>query len=209
MYRESFLPSSGIGGQQRRGLSGSINSSADEDIVFDFETLDSLPPYGPLPVPFTATGQGTHREGFVVRLVPDDGPPWVGNFQGGWGPLTRALRHPNGRSLVVIAAGQAYVIDAHTKAMEDEFGADLHSIIEIQEPPSLVFVGLTDLKVLQAAGRWNTRRLSWDGFDKVRAEGSRIVGEAWEPGDEVYFPFTVDLNTRAVTGGSYPSGEPR
>jgi hypothetical protein len=174
--------------------------------VFDFEALGSLPPYGPSPVPFSATGQGTHQEGFVVRVVPADAAPWVGNFQGGWGPLTTALRHPNGRSVVVVAAGQAYVVDARTKSSEDTFGADLVSVLEIQEPPTLVFVGLTDLKVIQASGRWDTPRLSWDGFDKVRADGPLIVGEAWEPGDEVYFPFTVDLFSRAVSGGSYPSG---
>lgn len=160
-----------------------------------------------LPVPFSATGQGTHREGFVVRVVPADGDPWVGNFQGGGGPLTTALRHPNGRSLVVVAAGQGYVVDASTRALEDKFGADLVSALEVQEPRTVVLVGLTDLKVIQGDGRWNTPRLSCDGFDNVHAEGQRIHGEAWEPGDDVYFPFTLDLVSRAVTGGSYPSGE--
>jgi hypothetical protein len=47
-----------------------------------FEILPGLPPYGPLPVQFSATGCGTHREGFVVQF---DGSsvPWVGNDQRG------------------------------------------------------------------------------------------------------------------------------
>jgi len=36
-------------------------------------------------------------------------------------------------------------------------------------------------------------------------EGS-CTGNAWEPGDDVYFPFVVDLVSRVATGGTYPSG---
>jgi hypothetical protein len=172
--------------------------------VFDFETLPSLPPYGPLPLQFSATGQGTHQEGFVVRVLPAGGAPWVGNFQGGWGSLTTVLRHPNGSSLVVVAAGQAYVVNAKSRGLEDQFGGDLVSALEAAEPRVIVIVGLTDLKILDVTGRWDTPRLSWDGFDKVRVEGSAVLGDAWEPGDEIYFPFRVDLRTREVSGGSFP-----
>jgi len=173
--------------------------------VFDFETLDSLPTYGPMAIPFSASGHGTHREGFVIRVVPSNGRSWVGNFQPGYGPLTTALRHPNDRSLVVVAAGQAYIVDPETAVLDDSFGADLVSVLESQVPHTLVLVGFTRLKVLTATGLWTTPRLSWDGFADVRVDGSTVLGNAWEPGDDVFLPFTVDLVSRAVTGGSYPS----
>jgi hypothetical protein len=46
-----------------------------------FEVLTGLPPYGPPAERFSATGQGTHREGFVVRFTDSRGRQWVGNFQ--------------------------------------------------------------------------------------------------------------------------------
>jgi hypothetical protein len=104
----------------------------------------------------------------------------------------------------VVAAGQAYVVHAGTAGLEDTFGADIGAVLETQVPRALVLVGSTDLKIIEAGGRWNTPRLSWDGFDGVHVEGSRILGEAWEPGDDVFQPFVVDLLSRRVEGGSYP-----
>ena len=48
-----------------------------------FEILSGLPPYGPSAEAFSATGQGKHKEGFVVRFRADDDNAWVGNFQPG------------------------------------------------------------------------------------------------------------------------------
>lgn len=36
-----------------------------------FRTLVGLPATGPWPEQFSATGRGTHREGFVVELNPE------------------------------------------------------------------------------------------------------------------------------------------
>ena len=51
-----------------------------------FEILTGLPGTGPWPEQFSATGLGTHSEGFVVRFVPDHGEAWIGNFLPGLTP---------------------------------------------------------------------------------------------------------------------------
>ena len=69
-----------------------------------WEVLEGLPVYGPMAVPFSATGQGTHREGLVVRFSPVTGT-WVGNFQRGLTSLDDVCAHPDGRH--VVYAGRA------------------------------------------------------------------------------------------------------
>jgi hypothetical protein len=38
---------------------------------------------------------------------------------------------------------------------------------------------------------------------KLRVVDSFIYGEGWRPGEE-WVPFSVDLDTGAVSGGAYP-----
>jgi hypothetical protein len=70
-----------------------------------FEILSGLPAYGPVAEAFSATGQGKHREGFVVRFESNSAKNWVGNFQPGLGGCSRVFEHPNGTDLIVIASG--------------------------------------------------------------------------------------------------------
>ena len=76
-----------------------------------FRTLVGLPATGPWPEQFSATGRGTHREGFVVEFNPGTSSSWVGNFQRGLTNCDAVLLHPNAHSAIVIARGQCYLID--------------------------------------------------------------------------------------------------
>jgi len=62
---------------------------------------------------------------------------------------------------------------------------------------------------LGAEGRtWHTRRISWDGFKQVQLSSTKISGLAWAPWDPEWTPFTVDLRTGRVEGGSYNGPDP-
>src|SRR5437879_2745089 len=76
-----------------------------------FRVLPGLPTSGPWPEQFSSTGQGMHREGFVVEFSPEGKPPWVGNFQPGMTGYSAVLQHLDGTSLIVIAA-PAYQLSA-------------------------------------------------------------------------------------------------
>jgi hypothetical protein len=59
-------------------------------------------------------------------------------------------------------------------------------------------------EALAASGMsWRSRRLSWDGVRNVRIDDSRLRGEAWNPVDDCWNEFTLDLQTGDVVGGSY------
>jgi hypothetical protein len=42
----------------------------------------------------------------------------------------------------------------------------------------------------------------------VRVESDRLKGDAYDPMDDGWAPFELDLETGEVVGGSYPPGLP-
>lgn len=168
-----------------------------------FDVLPGLPPYGNWPEWFPATVRG--HEGFVVRFTPDDGPEWVGNFAGGLSSLDHVCDHPNGRDVVVIASGNAFVIAPGARSLVESFGGQIEVVLPVTELGLLVFGNGLWFEAFGPSGRcWVTRRLSWDGMRELRREGLRLSGEAWYPmAGGCWVPFEVDLVSGGCSGGSY------
>lgn len=169
-----------------------------------FRVRDGLPAYGAAAEPFSATGQGLHREGFVVEFLDGRGGWWTGNFQRGQTKLDVVAECPKGTSLVVIAGGQAYVIHPDVRRCLRTFGGQFEGIFKV--PGRLVmsnglWLEATDGEQLL----WRSRRISWDGMMSLRVEGEVALGEAYDPMTDEWTSFRVDLEKGEVTGGSYPS----
>ena len=169
-----------------------------------FEVLHGLPPYGDWPEGFTATGQGRHREGYVVRFNPDGPASWVGNFQPGRSSFEEVLLHPNGRELVVIAGGQGYMVDPNHWAKREYFGGQIEVALQVPELSSVVFGNGLWFDSLGPDGwQWRSVRISWDGMQELRRDGLRLLGQAWNPLEDHWLPFELDLRSGQFTGGSY------
>ena len=173
--------------------------------VAKFEVLPGLPPNGDSPEAFTATGQGRHREGYVLRFKPEAAIPWVGNFQSGQSSFNLVCDHPNGRELIVVAGGQGYVVDPADKAKREYWSCQIEAVIPVPELGVLVFGNGLWFEAVGPSGRfWTTRRISWDGMQNVRCEGLRLLGEAWYPiSGGSWLPFEVDILSGECSGGSY------
>ncbi len=168
-----------------------------------FRVLPGLPPYGPMYIPFTATGQGGFSEGFVVEFQPPTGAPWVGNFGKGGSSYSAALLHPNGTWVVVISRGQGYIVDPATKSLVKQFGGDFMGALVLPEQRLLILEGFCNLSALGPEGLlWETRRLSWDGLRSLHLQGDKLLGEALDL-DDSWVAFEVDLKSGKLTGGSY------
>lgn len=171
-----------------------------------FEVLPGLPPYGPEALPFSATGLGTHSEGFVVQFIGDDGSAWVGNFQPGLSSCQEIIRHPNGREFIVIASGQAYVVDPNNPTAWQHFGGQIEHVFEIKDLNAILLGNGLWFELIGRVGMiWRTRRISWDGMDNLKVNDLQVVGDAWSP-DDRWYAFTLDLTDGSVEGGSYSLG---
>ncbi len=99
----------------------------------NFEVLPGLPAVGPYPDQFAPEGRPTHSEGFVVRFIPELGDSWVGNFQRCLSSFDEVVPHPNEMDLLVIAGGQAYVIDPISRKRKNVFGGAIVGAYKITE----------------------------------------------------------------------------
>jgi hypothetical protein len=172
-----------------------------------WEILAGLPGTGPLPVQFSVNGQGTHREGLVVRF--NTAAAWVGNFQPGIGQYSGVVAAPGASSVIVVAAGQAYVVDPERRELARTFGGDIEVVLDLEQIGLVVFSNGLWFEAADAHGlRWQTRRISWDGMRHVEVmNGERIEGEAWSPIDDAWHGFTVTLANGDASGGSYTGPE--
>lgn len=172
-----------------------------------WDILDGLPTCGPGAVPFSATGQGEHREGLVVRFSLPAGT-WVGNFQRGLSSLDEIFAHPDGRHVVVVAGGTAYVVDANRRTLATHFGGGIEQVVPV---PASALVLLGNGLWFEALGptgtAWRSRRISWDGMRHVALDGPVLRGEALAPDalDGTWHPFEVEVSTGSVRGGSFPA----
>ena len=170
-----------------------------------FAVLPGMPATGPYPKQVTRDGLGTHSEGFVVAFSPPEKQSWVGNFQLGLTQYSAAVRHPDEQRVLVIAGGQAYLVDPRTANLDESFGGGIerHWVLEDGQLVLLVHSGV-EFEAIGAAGpRWRTARLSWDGFRHLEINGASLAGEAWCAPEQSWFRFEVDLRTGESRGGGF------
>ncbi len=170
-----------------------------------FEILNALPAYGPMYVPVTGNEEPLYSEGFPVRFFKTDGTDWVANFQPGWTDLKQILELDETQNLLVIAGGACYLMDPNNTNPVQVFGVGYCDFFKADNG-RLVLQDQTDLTILEPDGRhWHTERISWDGFKEIKIEHSIVSGLTLDPmydADE-WVPFTYDLDTQILTGGSY------
>lgn len=173
-----------------------------------FRVLPGLPPYGALAVSFPAAWGRLGREGVVVEFKPSGGGAWIGNFAPGLGGVTAVVAHPDGRRVLVFAEGDLWSVDPESRAA-DELATAVEALWAVRDPDGLVLSrqGLAFLRLGPSGILWHTRRLSWDGFNAVRLSTETISGDAWNPVEDRWMPFEVNLATGASEGGSFGSGD--
>jgi hypothetical protein len=178
-------------------------------VVLELSVLPGLPPYGKLAQTFSATGLGRHSEGLVVKIQAEGGHTWVANFVRGLTKFDFVAPHPNGHDALVIAGGQAYVVDPTREDLRNAFGGAIVNALRHPTRNALVLNHQDlDFEAIGSDGRlWKTRRISWDGFRSIEVEGTTVRGEAWDL-DDTWHPFKVDLETGEVVGGSYYEASP-
>jgi len=172
--------------------------------MLPFRELPGLPPYGPPAQNFSDTGFGKHSEGYVVEFFPGEDRCWVGNFHRGLSKCDRVLQHFDNRHLIVVSGGSAYVVDPSAEAVVETFGADIDYCEAAAGSEVLIFGnGLWFEFVFSNGLRTHTKRISWDGMRSVILDGLTLRGDAYDPIQDTWIAFEVDVLEGTVTGGSY------
>jgi hypothetical protein len=164
-----------------------------------FEILPGLPSSGPPAVYFTERGK--FSEGLVIRFYPRDSESWVGNFLGA--KLTKysaALEHPNGSDVIVVAQGEASIVDPDARSIRQYIAGNVENIIRVPSLGSILIQNMIDFIALKSDNTsWRSERISWDGFRNIEVSGTDLLGDAYTPIEDAWVPFKLDLLT-----GHYP-----
>lgn len=168
-----------------------------------FRILDGLPSSGPLAHAFPDEWGKLAREGVVVEFDSGSGT-WTGNFEPGLGGLDLARAHPNGRDVVVLSRGDCWIVDSEQRSATRILPA-IEALLDVHDPPGFVLnsQGMAFARIGPDGLLWHTRRLSFDGFDRLQIAGGELTGVAWSPLEDRWLPFQVDLRTGSSRGGSY------
>jgi hypothetical protein len=105
--------------------------------------------------------------------------------------------------VIVIAGGQAYVVDPTSRKGEDVFGAAIVCAYPIDDR-RLVILDHQGIRfeAIGVDGRvWTTPQLSWDGFKNVSVD-SNWIRFAWRF-DDTWRAFEVDVVTGMSSGGAF------
>jgi len=175
----------------------SVVSCSNVAVAPRFEILAGLPGTGSYPEQFSTHGE-TYREGFVVRIIPAVGEPWVGNFQ----PFSRSpylsavFSHPDRSNLVVVAGGTAYLVDPETRNLLDIVGRCVREGVE--SIGRLALATDSTIIVLDRNGQWVSPPVACDGIQDLQLVGDRLTATGWFADDEPSSPIEIDLSTRQV-----------
>src|SRR5215472_3457534 len=114
-----------------------------------FEVLPGLPPYGPPAISFTKNGPREHREGLVVRFYPKQGDAWVGNFIGGVTTCNNALDHPNKSDVIVVAQGDACIVDPDNRTIRTRVAGDIKAVFSVSALELVLLQDLVDFHAIK------------------------------------------------------------
>jgi hypothetical protein len=129
----------------------------------------------------------------------------VGNFVGNaTDHYTAVLNHPNKTDVIVVAYGEACIIDPDSQAIRDRIAGDVQNVFSVPTHGLVVFQGLIDFRAVKSDNsEWRSHRISWDGFRNVELRGTELVGEAYTPIEDAWVPFSLDVLTGHCADGVY------
>jgi hypothetical protein len=150
--------------------------------VPNFRVLPGLPPYGAAAIPVPENWGRSGREGLVVEFVSETGGTWTANFRPGLGGIDDVRPHPNGHDVLVISAGAAWQVDPSRRTFA-EISGDIDAVWSVSDPEGVVmsWQGLALLRLGPGGLVWHTRRISWDGFQRIQLSPAELTGLAWAP----------------------------
>ncbi len=168
-----------------------------------FKILEGLPATGDLPIQFSSTGMGMHSEGLVAEFWSESSnESWIGNFQRGNNLFDHAVQHPNLVDVLVIAGGEAYVVNPGGRTLQETFGGTFETIIAVPDQSLFILGTSVDFEALGSKGRARrSARIALDGITSMKLENGMLTGEAYTLEDQ-WIPFTLDVASGEFTGGA-------
>jgi hypothetical protein len=181
---------------------------------YEVRVLEAAPPVHPVEklYHYPVEMEEGDRSGAYVRVVPKEGPAWVGFFALGFDSdqvVSQVCSSPDPNSFCTVVGGYAYVVKADDPAQW--FRVEQRPVVDLRvvsQQGLLLLAGFTTITAVGNAGiAWTTERLSWEGLTITDIKGDKLLGRGWDALGDKEVPFEVDLKTGKHTGGARPDAK--
>lgn len=168
-----------------------------------YEVLPGLPGEGPMYISVSDNNEQFYSEGFVVLFFKPDGTSWIANFKPGWSDFNFVKDYPDSNRIIVIASGQGYIMEPESFVPIKTFGLGIKQAIETQTN-RVICADDCSLYLIEKDGSvWESERISWDGIKDLNIQNNILTGLAYYPMSDSWKPFTFDIKSKLITGGSF------
>ena len=143
--------------------------------------------------------------GLKVQFLPEKQDSWVANLTKGGTPLS-GFWFLNAPNVLILAGGAAYIINTSEKKIIATPGHDNYYNLIQRSDGLLILSDSTKLTVIMSdSSYWDSEQISIDGFKDLEINNNVVSGMSWSPTTipGKWIPFTFDLETREIHGGSY------
>lgn len=153
-----------------------------------------LPGTGPLPVHMHQGRPTPWSEGFVIRVIPDEGNEWIANVQGGYGYAKKIIPWPEAKLIFAIANGGVYLLfpeePDHWRFL-DASGIDGH--ISLRHELAMITT-YNDVIAIRPDGAIAWRRsLAVDGVEIKQIDLDKIIGRACLDPPDYWIDFAIRI----------------
>ena len=156
-------------------------------------------------IPVSANSDISYSEGFVVKFYKSDNTEWVANFKSGWTDYSLVADYPEQNKIVVIAFGQGYIMTPDQYEPLGTFGVNIKTALTSSNNQIIAADDVRLYIINEHAKLFYSERISLDGIKDLAINGNIISGLSCYPSGnkDEWLPFTLDLETKEITGGSY------
>jgi hypothetical protein len=143
-------------------------------------------------------------EELVVKIMPINGIPWIGNFHGiSKDYLSGIFSTPQIDIVSIVVAGKGYMVDVHEP--KNFTIVPVLPIVDVYihlEAQIILFLSFTDIVSYGSIGFLWKARVSCDGIRVTEKSKEYLYGFSWDTvkGSEV--PFRINIKTGELFGGA-------
>lgn len=168
-----------------------------------YEILPGLPGSGPMYISVSENNEQFYSEGFVVRFFKTDGTNWIANFKPGWSELNFVKDYSDSNRIIIIAKGQGYIMEPESPEPIDTFGLKIKEVIEAENNRIVCADDCSLYHIDEEGGVWQSEKISWDGIKDITIQQNTVAGLSYYPMTDSWVPFSFDIDTKLITGGSF------
>jgi hypothetical protein len=146
------------------------------------------------------------NDGLILKISPFSSKPWIGIFA--FGDITKnglsgVYSMPDKEKFCVVSNGMGYIVASNNATIFEIIDSiPITDVRCVKEKGIILFADYTQIMAYDSGGlRWQSKRLSYDGFKIISLNNDILVGEFWDIRNDANSLFEIDIIDGALLRG--------